>query len=154
MRKSKVFGLTLSNGKHFVWLVKSSFSGTDFAKLVRTHIGTTLREAFPDNTRTCFLLDGEKLLHTPEAKAALRDVGIQLLAYWPPHSPDLSPQENMWPWLGDKLRSTEKPSDTYTVLKGKLRTLAKQFPDSATLILGMHKRVAECLERKGGATRF
>ena len=46
VKKGKVFGMTLSGGKHFVWVVKDSFKGTDFAKLVRTRIGPALREAF------------------------------------------------------------------------------------------------------------
>ena len=154
VKKGKVFGLTLSTGKHFVWVAKDPFKGPDFAKLVRARIGPALREAFPDRPRCRLLIDGEKLMHTPEAKAALRDAGVQVLANWPAHSPDLNPQENMWPWLEDKLRSAEKPSDTFKSFKVRLRTLARGFPDSVTLIPSLHKRVAECLKRKGGATGF
>ena len=154
VKKGKVFGLTLSSGKHFVWVVKDSFKGTDFAKLVRARIGPALRDAFPDRPRFRLLLDGEKLMHTPEAKAALRDADVQLLPNWPANSPDLNPQENMWPWLEDKLRSAEKPSDTFKSFKGRLRTLARGFPDSVTLIPSLRKRVVECLKRKGGATGF
>lgn len=154
VKKGKAFGMTLSSGKHFAWVVNDPFKGADFTKLVRARVGLALREAFPDRPRIRLLLDGEMLMHTPAEKAALRDADVQLSANWPANSPDLNPQETMWPWLEERLRSTEEPSDTFRVFKGRLRTLAKKFPDSATLIPSLHTRVAECLERKGGATSF
>ena len=48
---------------------------------------------------TCgrILLDGEKVLHAEPAKGVLKEKKINILHNWPPYSPDLNPQEHVWP---------------------------------------------------------
>ena len=47
------------------------------------------------------------MLHGAAAKAAMRQHGVQVLPKWPPYSPELNPQENVWSWAEGKLRKLE-----------------------------------------------
>jgi hypothetical protein len=69
--------------------------------------GALLEKGVP-NKRACqILLDGEQLLHALVAKAAMTEVGLTVLPNWPRYSPDLNPQENVWAWAEERLRSFE-----------------------------------------------
>ena len=108
-----------------------------------------LRHAFPDRRRITVLLDGEKVMHTDEAKAAMQEHGVRLLQGWPPHSPDLNPQENVWAWTEKTLRKSEKRGDTLATFKRRIVDVAKRYPAGAKLVPSMTKRIATCLQRKG-----
>ena len=72
-----------------------------------------------------------------------------MLPAWPSRSPDLSPQENVWAWVEDRLRKVEKKQDTFSVFKRRIVELAKAYPNKEALIPSMAKRVAKCIRRKG-----
>ena len=36
------------------------------------------------------------------------EVGIRILPRWPGYSPDLNPQENVWPWMQRQLNARDK----------------------------------------------
>lgn len=152
-KKGKVFGITLSTGHQRLWFVTTPFTQWVFAKLVRRQLGPFLQECFPDRTRFRILLDGEKLLHAPHAKEACDEVGIELLDSWPHYSPDLNPQENVWPWVESQLRKSECKTDTFAVFKRRLLQVGKTYPDAAKLIPSMHDRIADCLRGKGAMTK-
>ena len=109
----------------------------------------TLR-AFPGRSTYTLLLDGESIMHTPEAEKALKDCGVRLLAPWPAHSPDLNPQENVWGWAEKQLRKVEKPNDTFTVFKRRIVQVSMQYRNKAGLVPSLSGRMARCVERKGG----
>lgn len=75
VRKGKIFGMTLSTGAMLVCHVESPFKARDFAKLVRQKIGPFFKQHFPEKSSYQLLLDGEPLMHAPEAKEALKEVG-------------------------------------------------------------------------------
>ena len=93
--KQKVFGLVASNGKSLCFLVPKPWSTDLWAREVRKKVGPFLKRTFPNLTSCQILLDGEKLLHGPNAKAAFKDHNIKCLPGWPKYSPDLNPQENV-----------------------------------------------------------
>ena len=95
------------------------------------------------------LLDGESILHTAEAKIAMKEHGVRILPRWPSHSPDLNPQENVWAWAEKDLRRAEKKEDTFTTFKWRVAHVSKRYPNSAALVPSMAKRIAECMKRKG-----
>ena len=98
-----MFGITLASGKNLVCPARLPFDAAQWVALVRRRVGPFVRKHLPGQTCTV-LLDGETLLHTPEAKAALQAFGIRALPNWPSESPDLNPQENVWPWIEERLR--------------------------------------------------
>lgn len=68
----------------------------NWIKIIHGHLPDFLRDAFPDRKFLIILLGGEAILHTDDAVAALAEYDIRLLPDWPPNSPDLNPQENVW----------------------------------------------------------
>jgi hypothetical protein len=104
---------------------------------------------FPDRSSYTLLLDGESIMHTAEAKASLKANHIRLLPSWPPHSPDLNPQEHVWGWAEDRLRKTEKQTYAVSTFKMRVHAVCKQYTGGAKLVPGLAKRMAKCLQRKG-----
>ena len=82
-KKQKVFGFTTSTGKILAFLVPPKYTAEKWAQDVHTKVAPFLKRCFPGKTEFKVLLDGEKLLHAPVAKAALRRHGIQSMPGWP-----------------------------------------------------------------------
>jgi len=94
-KKQKVFGISTSSGKSLAFLVPKPWDSQQWAKEVKKRVVPFFKNAFPGKTSFTILLDGEKLLHAPVAKAAMTAGGIKTLQGWPKSSPDLNPQENV-----------------------------------------------------------
>ena len=92
----KVLGLTTSNAKQLHFKVPNPLNAVIWATFVKKKLGPFLKKAFPHLKSYNLLLDGEKLLHAPEAKAAMREAHITTLPGWPASSPELNPQEHIW----------------------------------------------------------
>ena len=65
------------------------------------------------------------------------------------YSPDLNPQENVWPWIEKELRKREHKTDTFAIFKRKLASAASAYPNSSALVLSMQRRVALCIKYNG-----
>ena len=69
--------------------------------------------------------------------------GIRALPNWPPESPDLNPQENVWPRIEERLRRDGKLS-SFEEFKRGLVKLAKRYPPEG-LVASTQKRLRECI---------
>ena len=82
---------------------------------------------------------------------------IKVLPHYPPNSPDLNPQENVWGWGETELRKLEKKRDTFATFEKKVLQAVSAYPGSAKLVLSMAKRIQICLDQAlrggGGPTR-
>ena len=123
---------------------------------IRNRLGPFLRANFPGFRTFQILLDGEALLHGPEAKAAMREFGITVLPGWPSYSPDLNPQENVWSWAEDKLRDIELDSDTFGQFQIKVMraVCAYSIEAGVKLVPCIGHRLKEVIEAKGAALKY
>jgi hypothetical protein len=149
-QKQKVFGLTTSNGRKLCFLVPKPWTSADWAKEVKSRVGPFLKRAFPNKRSYQILLDGEKLLHAPAAKAAMGEVGVTVLPKWPKYSPDLNPQENVWAWAEERLREKETDADSFKVFQKRALDACGAYPFADKLVGGMAKRVKLLQEKNGG----
>ena len=110
-----------------------------------------MRQAFPDKKKITLLLDGEKLMHTDAARAAMKEEGLRPLTNWPPESPDLNPQENVWAWAEPQLRKAEAKTDSIKKFKQRVVSVCQKYPGGGKLVGSLARRVELCLQKKGGS---
>ena len=89
--------------------------------MVKNRLGPFLKNEFPDHREIVILLDGEKIFRAPVVRKVYKDFKISLLPRWPAHSPELNPQENVWPWAERYLRDVLENDkvDTFEYLPKK-----------------------------------
>ena len=51
------------------------------------------------------------------AEAVMAEKRIKLLGDWPKYSPDLNPQENVWPAAESAIRAAEKDGDPFVAFQ-------------------------------------
>ncbi len=149
-KKQKVFGMTTSNGKKLAFLVPKPWSTEKWAVAVKNRVAPFLKKSFPRLSTFQILLDGEKILHGPAAKDAMKKAGIKTLPGWPKYSPDLNPQEHVWAWAEPRLRKLEKNNDTFEQFKKRTLKATTDYPSAEKLIGSMAKRCKMVSDRKGG----
>ena len=149
VKKLKVFGLVTSNGKVFATACPMPMTGDHFADLVRQKLQPFMKKAFPRRATSQLLLDGDKIFRTANAKAALQESGLTVLPNWPPHSPDLNPQENVWPWSENKLRETEARNESFEAFSKRCVKAVQAYPNGGNLITSMAKRMEMCVAAEG-----
>jgi len=79
---------------------------------------------------------------------------VELLQGWPPHSPDLSPIENVWGMVQNKVDAKGcKTFDEFTAaVVQELQAVSKEA--LANLYNSMKNRMAKVIQNKGGKTRY
>jgi hypothetical protein len=80
------------------------------------------------------------------------NTSIKLLKGWPPHSPDLSPIENMWAWVDRKVKA--EGCKTFEDFIKKLQELTSSVPKKwcEAAIMGMRQRLIVTTKLAGGRT--
>lgn len=147
--KAKVFGLTTSNGLSLIVPCTLHPASPEWVKILRNRVAPFLAEAFPHRRSYTLLLDGETILHTQEAKDAMADCGVRLLSPWPPHSPDLNPQEHVWGWAERQLRKEELRTDSFSVFKRRIIQTSRNYVSKEKLVPSLAGRLQRCLKRGG-----
>ncbi len=151
-KKIKVFGLTTSTGKQLCFEVpfgKNQFSAAKWAVYLKKRVAPFLKKKFPAKTSFHLLLDGEPLLHAPEAKRAMGEHGITTLKDWPGYSPELNPQEHVWSRAEPDLRALETGEDSFVDWKKKVFAAIRVYPSPEKLVGSMARKCADCLKRHG-----
>ena len=154
VKKQKVFGFTASNGKQLSFLVPTPWSTKIWAGFIKKKVAPWLKKTFPGKTSFKILLDSEPLLHGPEAKAAMREHGISILAGWPKYCPDLNPQENVWSRAEPALRAIETGKETFEQWKTLLIPAIHKYAGPEKLVASMEKRIKQCIERDGAVIDY
>ena len=154
-KKQKVFGCTTSTGESLAFLCPMPLTTEIWAGLVKTKLGPFLKRQFPGRASSQILLDGERLLHAPPAKAAMTSQSITVLPGWPKYSPDINPQENVWKGAEVGLRKLEDEDgdESFEAFQKNVLKAVKSVPGSANLISSMARRMKEVIEAQGAMIR-
>ena len=150
VKKFKIFGMCTSNGKILAFPVPYPNSGQQWANDIKTHVAPFLKKSFPNLSSYEILLDGEPLLHCPEAKVMMKKYNITALPGWPKYSPDMNPQENVWAWAEPALRKLEKPQDTLSKFQENVLKTVRAYPSAGKLVGAMAKRCKLVEDALGG----
>ncbi len=88
--------------------------------------------------------------------AFLKKHRVKVLADWPPHSPDLSPVENLWSRLKDQVDATAPTTvaDLERASKAAWRRLTSDKAYVAKLFDSMPNMLREVLRLQGGRTKY
>ena len=141
-------GMTTSTGRSFAMSSPQNPTSRDWVKMI-PRIAAFLQEEFPDLASHCILLDGETLLHTEEAQNAMGAHGLRVLPDSPSTSPDLIPQENVWAWVRNDLRKSERKRDCFSVCKRRFLHSAHQYKGKSNLVGSLSKRMTLRIKKQG-----
>lgn len=93
----------------------------------------------------------EQVLHSYNAQ---HGTSIQLMHGWPPNSPDLSPIENIWSIVDDRVAAKGCPTfgEFCKEVDAELKAVTREA--LASLWNSMPKRMRKCIELQGGRTSY
>ena len=103
---------------------------------------------------TIFQQDNTRPHSARHTRNVLRQHNVTVLE-WPSRSPDLSPMEHLWDYLGRRVRMRADVNNVGD-LKRVLREEWRRIPMNTVrkLIDGMRKRCRSVLQAQGGHTRY
>ena len=148
-QKAKVFGLTTTTGLLLICHVPSRLDSASWVKVLHRRVGRFMKRAFPNRSTCAILLDGETLLHTDEARAAMKAEGLRVLPDRPAQSPDLNPQRNVWAWAEPQLRKAEAAADSFAKFKQRVSEVCHKYPSGEKLVPSLAHRMSLCVRRSG-----
>jgi transposase len=138
-------------GPTFVW--EKEYGGIDSAKYIQ-HILPLLATYFGNYPQHVFQQDNAPSHRSKKTTAALRNAGIAVLRF-PTYSPDLTPIENVWPWMKDWLED-RYGDDLQEMGLNELRPAIHAAWDAVPtefmlrLAHSMPRRLDLCIEAQGG----
>lgn len=146
----KIFGMTTSNGKVLAILIPSPWDAKKWQKIVKSKVTPFLKKTFPNRRSFKILLDSEQIFHAPQAKAAYREGNISILPGWPKYSPELNPQENVWPTAEKNLRKKEcDGGETFEQFQKFALAAVREYEGAKNLVGGMVNKIEQCIMTKG-----
>ncbi len=128
-----------------------SFCSDDFIKVAR-QLHKEIDSAAGVSKQYKLVLDGAKQHTSKQSKAALEDMGMQLLADFPPQSWDLNIIEYIWGVLDTKVcMKRGKPVTSHMGWRRRIRTAWDEIEQKTIdkLVAGVKQRMAQVVEKKG-----
>lgn len=101
--------------------------------------------------------DDNATVHTAKAVVDwFQENEIKILENWPSQSPDLNPIEHLWAELEKRIKKLKKKpknkKELFKVLQKEWKDIGKEFYKK--LISSMPRRVRDCIDNNGGATKY
>jgi transposase len=129
----------------------------DFIKVMRPHV----RELKEKLSGKWLVLDGASIHTAKITKAFFAKIGVNILAKWPAHSPDLNPIENLWAIMVMRMDRTisnhwKVSDENRALVTACVHKCARQIPRAfiENLLKSFDTRCTICLERCGGVTGY
>lgn len=147
-----------------VWVDVSgrNLSADDYQTFIKKNFKGPYLEQKKEHPESIFMQDGASI-----HRASVEQLGkmkINVLPDWPPHSPDLNPIETMWAVMKRDIgQEVSEDLSQSKANKERIRSIVKEWFETVrdkrqtfidALISGFADRLDECIERKGGLTRY
>lgn len=141
--------MTTSTGKCLAILLPKPFKAEKWANLVKTRVHPFLKKTFPNKRQYRVLLDGESVLRAEPVKTVMAQKGIKFLEGWPKYSPDINPQENVWPKAEEAIRALETDDDTFEDFQKHCVKAVSNYSGAKELVGSMAKRMRKVKDQQG-----
>jgi transposase len=131
-----------------------NWSGTDLVRVWEETLLASLQWKSAGRERNELVIDNDGRHFTAGWKAFAERCRLSPIRPWPANSPDLNSIENAFAWLKAKVEDME-PHDEPSLREAITRAW-QDFPVEMTerLAESLPRRLASCLQRKGGRTKY
>ena len=154
----------IGRGNFLVWVDVSgrNLKALDYQEFMKKNFKAPYKAQKKQFKESIFMQDGASIHRASVSE--LEKMKINVLPDWPSHSPDLNPIETLWAIMkrdighivGQDLSQTKANKQRIRdVVKEWFDTLKEKRPEFIdALVSGFADRLDECIELKGGLTRY
>jgi hypothetical protein len=137
-------------------VIDGTMNGSKYCATLRNNLPQTIENWYGGGDSGCiFQQDNAPCHRSIVARNFFVEKNIEVMK-WPPYSPDLSPIENIWAILKEKLHV--HAIDSKPQLIAKIRDIwgndLDVARDCAAVIDSMPARIEACIRSKGGPTKY
>ena len=154
LRRIMVWACFCHAGPGPIVVIKGTMTGLKYIDTLSNYLVPKMEIWFPDNSGA-FQQDNAPCHKAKRVLDFMEENGIHRMD-WPPYSPDLSPIENLWAIVKQKVHTvaTHTANQLTTRIENIWSDDEAVKRDCDSLIGGMARRIQACIEAAGGPIKY
>lgn len=154
LQRVMVWGCFCYSGPGPIVAIAGTMRQANYLSTLQEHLFPQIAQWY--GTRPCVFQQDNAPCHKARKVAEFLEKQRFSVLEWPPYSPDLSPIENLWAIVKQKVHL--QPVKTKEELLSRIKAIWKDDPAvkaaCQTLIESMPRRIQACIDAKGGRTKY